>query len=463
MLDRRQEFNIQLQQLLDCLLLLTAFWLSHSLRWNAPQWIEGLHTIRPFPEFVWMAVIIVPLTPIILEINGYYRNPLERTVAQTLRAFLQVLLWTGFIVGACVFFLKWVADSRAVILLFLGLAPTFLLIKEYLLRQYLRRQLRKGKIQTRVVLAGGEAEMEVLWHRLPDVEKNRMEVVDRIDISRRPISDFPAIFRHHNVERVLFAAERMHLDQVELAVQACEIEGVEAWVSTRFLNAQMARPTFDTLGDNAMLVFRTTSANYWALLAKDVMDRALGALILLLTLPLWIFAYLGIKISSPGPAIFRQERGGRYGKPFRMYKFRTMCLDAEDRREELEAHNELDGPAFKMKQDPRIFRFGSFLRHSSIDELPQLINVIRGEMSLVGPRPLPIYEVKRIQESSQRRRLSMKPGLTCLWQVSGRNGITDFREWVRLDLSYIDNWSLWLDLKILLRTIPTVLRGAGAR
>ena len=168
-------------------------------------------------------------------------------------------------------------------------------------------------------------------------------------------------------------------------------------------------------------------------------------------------------MSSPGPALFKQLRGGRYGRPFMMYKFRTMSIDAEERKADLQEANQMSGPVFKIEDDPRVFRFGGFLRRWSIDELPQLINVIRGEMSLVGPRPLPIYEVERIEKSAQRRRLSVKPGMTCLWQVRGRNKISDFDDWVQMDLEYIDNWTFWLDLKILLRTLPVVLMGAGAK
>ncbi|MCW0217166.1 MAG: sugar transferase, partial [Prosthecobacter sp.] len=185
-------------------------------------------------------------------------------------------------------------------------------------------------------------------------------------------------------------------------------------------------------------------------------------ILLVLTLPIWVVAMIGIRLASPGPIFFRQERSGHYGKPFRMWKFRTMHADAESRREELETWNEMTGPVFKISTDPRIFAFGRWLRRMSIDELPQLLNVLRGEMSLVGPRPLPVYEIQKIEKHAQRRRLSVKPGLTCLWQVTGRNGIRNFEEWVALDLQYIDNWSLWLDLKILLKTLPAVLRGVGA-
>jgi lipopolysaccharide/colanic/teichoic acid biosynthesis glycosyltransferase len=199
------------------------------------------------------------------------------------------------------------------------------------------------------------------------------------------------------------------------------------------------------------------------MMAKGFLDR-LGALVILLcSWPLWIFAAIGIKLKSPGPVFFKQPRGGKNGRPFVMYKFRTMGTDAEVKKKALESENEMTGPVFKVENDPRIFKFGSFLRKWSIDELPQLINVLLGHMSLVGPRPLPTDEVERIEHSSQRRRLSMKPGLTCLWQISGRNQITNFEEWVELDLKYIDNWSLWLDFKILVLTLPAVLFQRGAK
>jgi lipopolysaccharide/colanic/teichoic acid biosynthesis glycosyltransferase len=170
-----------------------------------------------------------------------------------------------------------------------------------------------------------------------------------------------------------------------------------------------------------------------------------------------------IKLTSAGPVMFRQQRSGLNGSPFSIYKFRTMMTNAEQLKHELAAMNEMTGPVFKVTNDPRITPLGKILRKFSLDELPQLFNVLRGEMSLVGPRPLPVDEVKRFNDLAHRRRLSVKPGLTCLWQVSGRNKISDFKDWVRLDLQYIDNWSIWLDLAILLRTIPVVLRGTGAK
>jgi exopolysaccharide biosynthesis polyprenyl glycosylphosphotransferase len=212
-----------------------------------------------------------------------------------------------------------------------------------------------------------------------------------------------------------------------------------------------------------MLVFRSGPETSWQALAKHVVDF-LGASLLLLafSVPLLLVSAL-IKLTSPGPVLFRQQRSGLNGRPFTMLKFRSMVTDAEQRKDELMAFNEMSGPVFKVTNDPRVTPVGRLLRRFSLDEWPQLVNVLRGEMSLVGPRPLPVAEVQRFDDFAHRRRLSVRPGLTCLWQISGRNEVRDFKEWVRLDLEYIDNWSFWLDLKILLRTIPVVLRGTGAK
>jgi exopolysaccharide biosynthesis polyprenyl glycosylphosphotransferase len=179
--------------------------------------------------------------------------------------------------------------------------------------------------------------------------------------------------------------------------------------------------------------------------------------------PLWLIVPILLKISSPGPVFFKQRRSGLNGRPFTMLKFRTMVNNAEQLKQELAQLNEMSGPVFKVTNDPRITPLGRFLRRYSIDELPQLFNVLRGEMSIVGPRPLPVDEVERFDDPAHRRRLSVKPGLTCLWQVSGRNEVRSFTDWVRLDLYYIDHWSLWMDFKILVWTIPAVLLAKGAK
>lgn len=209
-----------------------------------------------------------------------------------------------------------------------------------------------------------------------------------------------------------------------------------------------------------MLTVSTMSSNEFLLFVRRVFDITLSLLLLVPFSAVIVVAATAIRLTTPGPALLRQVRCGLHGRPFTMYKLRSMTDDAEQRRVELEAINEMDGPVFKSSRDPRITNIGRILRRFSIDEFPQLFNVIKGQMSFVGPRPPLPAEVQRYKRW-QRRRLSMKPGITCLWQISGRNQI-GFDEWMRLDLKYIDNWSLLLDLKILLKTIPVVLFGKGA-
>jgi exopolysaccharide biosynthesis polyprenyl glycosylphosphotransferase len=210
-----------------------------------------------------------------------------------------------------------------------------------------------------------------------------------------------------------------------------------------------------------LLSFSSTPSDAIALVAKRAFDLVASAAALVLLAPVLLAIAAAVKLDSPGPVLFRQRRVGLAGRTFTLYKFRSMRQDAEAQRRALEARNEMDGPVFKIRDDPRVTRVGRFLRRTSLDELPQFWNVLRGEMSVVGPRPPIPAEVRRYARW-QRRRLSVKPGLTCTWQVSGRNEV-DFDRWMALDLDYIDTWSLWGDVRIVLKTIPAVLLGRGAR
>lgn len=463
MLGRRQEINLQLTELADSAILAASLWVAYVLRAYVLQsWFPELEIIPPFKDFFWVAAVLVPFTPIVLEARGFYTHLLHKTPVQSLRQLADTLVWIGMVIGAFVVFFRWEVPSRSVVLIQIPVAGALLLLREAYQRDLLRRKLATGTARERVLLAGLSADVDNLLRTLTDEQRAEMDICGRIDITTQPVAELVQAMHDKSVSRVIFAAQHVHFARIEEAVQACETEGVEAWISADFFQTSIARPTFDVLSGRLMLVFHSTPQVSWALLAKDALDRVGAAVLLLLSLPLWLIAILGIRRHSPGPVFFRQERAGHYGKPFRMWKFRTMHVDAEAQRQDLEASNEMDGPVFKIRNDPRIFPFGQFLRKFSIDELPQLLNVLRGEMSLVGPRPLPVYEIQRIEKHAQRRRLSVKPGLTCLWQVSGRNGIKNFEEWVALDLKYIDNWSLWLDLEILCKTVPAVMRGSGA-
>lgn len=463
MLARKQEINLQLNQLTDALLLGGVFWLSHFLRANQLVILDNLWAIDTFGKFVWMLAVIMPLGPFLLEMQGFYDYPLEKTVWKSLRQMAAATFWLILVLGLAVIFLRLEVPSRSVLILFCLAAPVVLLLRERLSAWSYLSKLKRGEAGERVIVAGEPESIRRMLDSLSPVLRLEIQVAQQIDLQHQTVQNLVDAIHAHSVGRVILAFNRIEIATAQRAIEACETEGVEAWLSADFIQTSVARPAYEKLGRNPMLVFRATPEISWSLLIKDVMDRV-GALMGLAVLsPLLLMVALLVKLSSPGPVIFRQRRAGHYGRPFEMLKFRTMYVDAEQRREELLAQNTMSGPVFKADNDPRITPIGRFLRKTSIDELPQFFNVLRGEMSLVGPRPLPLYEVEQFEHPRQRRRLSMKPGLTCIWQIRGRNRVRDFGEWVAMDLEYIDNWSILLDVYILVRTVPAVLFGVGAK
>jgi exopolysaccharide biosynthesis polyprenyl glycosylphosphotransferase len=269
---------------------------------------------------------------------------------------------------------------------------------------------------------------------------------------------------HHVIDEVLIApsGRRLHdLQGLEPVFLALEEQGIVMRLVVNFLPRSLSGLSFDELGGLPLLTFSTAPHDEVVLFVRRAVELVLASLLLALLSPVLLAIAIAIKLDSPGAVLFRQLRCGLHGRQFTFLKFRSMRVDAEAMKQQLAPYNEMDGPAFKMTNDPRVTPLGRFLRRTSLDELPQLWNIIRGDMSIVGPRPAVLEEVRQY-EPWQRRRLSMKPGITGLWQVKGRNELT-FEEWMRLDLEYIDNWSLWLDVKIALKTIPAVLLGRGAR
>jgi exopolysaccharide biosynthesis polyprenyl glycosylphosphotransferase len=466
-MSRNKAFSIQALQLTDALLVWLAFWLGWQTRDLVRIWLGMKLDSNTFGDTInWMIYIAVPFTPLVLEQFGYYDHLRTKSTGTAIKQLLTGLMVMALIISMYAIFAK-VTDMRRLVL-GSGLLLVFLvlLVRDRITNFRLRRSVLSDSAKERVMIAGSGDEMNSLLAGLDAEITEGWHIVEHFDLGEQPVEELFTLLKNEAVARVIFVARNTEFEKVAQAVEACELQGVEAWISASFIRTQIARPVFDSVGDKPMLVLRSTPELSWELLCKKIFDRLGAVLIILITLPLWLIAAIGIRLKSPGaPVLFSQMRAGRYGQPFRMWKFRTMVADAEQLLEEIkEQHgNQMAGPVFKLDRDPRIFPFGAWLRKLSIDELPQLFNVVKGEMSLVGPRPLPLYEVAAFDDLSHRRRLSVKPGITCEWQVGGRNQITSFDEWVEMDLRYIDNWSLWLDFTILLRTIPAVLFGKGAK
>jgi exopolysaccharide biosynthesis polyprenyl glycosylphosphotransferase len=263
------------------------------------------------------------------------------------------------------------------------------------------------------------------------------------------------------IDEVIFTDVVSVMPQVEETILVCAEQGVRTTIAADLFSIGLVKSGISYFGGMPLIHFQTPPGDSWELACKRGLDIFISSALLVLLLPVFALIAIGVKMTK-GPVLFRQTRMGLNGRLFQIYKFRSMYVGAEHSLPVLQSSNEMNGPAFKMKNDPRITPFGRLLRRFSLDELPQLWNVFVGDMSLVGPRP-PLPGEVSLYERRSRRRLSMRPGLTCTWQVSGRNEIVDFEDWVALDLNYIDNWSLKNDLVLLLRTVPAVLLGTGAR
>ncbi len=336
-------------------------------------------------------------------------------------------------------------------------------------RRLLRASARLETNAQFVIIAGtGPRAMQLYRHIVVQTSHDVLGFVDTAAVAPLGPSGPPFLGTIDELEGILVSrvVDAVHIAlpvkscyaAIEQVIKTCESVGVESSYQADIFPRSLARPWARGTG---LVVARKVVADDYRLWAKRVIDVC-GALLGLAVLsPVMLAAAAAIKMTSAGPILFTQERFGFNRRRLRMYKFRTMVTDAEARQAELEALNQANGPVFKIRDDPRVTRVGRFLRKTSIDELPQLLNVLRGEMSLVGPRPLPVRDVSRFTEASLMRRFSAKPGLTCLWQISGRSD-TSFDRWIEQDLEYIDQWSLALDLQILAKTVPVVMKGSGA-
>ena len=455
--------RMQVYQLIDACIFAVSFWLAYEFR--ASDFVTmtlGQPRIAEFEEFFWHYLVLIPVSPLVLEAQGFYDRPLIAPRRHTLLQLFKGCLFISLGLTLALYFSR-LQIARFVPIGFGIIAFCLVYLKEELLTLAVRSKLAQNQFRRRFMLLGTPAETARMRQEILQRPESGVEIVQELDLQGLQLEQFVHLLHEHSINGVILSTRHAHFDRAEIVVNACEIEGVEAWLVADFFKTNISSTSLDDFYGRPVLVFRSTPEASWQSVIKQVIDfvGALGML-LIAGIPMLVVAVL-IKLTSPGPVLFRQQRSGLNGSPFTIYKFRTMGTNAEQIKHELAAMNEMTGPVFKITKDPRITPLGKWLRKFSIDELPQLFNVLRGDMSLVGPRPLPVDEIKRINDMAHRRRLSVKPGLTCLWQVSGRNEIKEFNDWVRLDLEYIDNWSLWLDFKILLRTIPAVFCGSGAK
>jgi len=449
MIDQRKRifaFNVWL---FDLVLTAVSFLLAY--RFRSLFELEG-HTVMPVQVYLWLLAIILPTWAVLLPVFRVYSDPGLRPLHQILRL-SKAIGFAWLVMLAVQFFVKQDQTNRLIVLFTLVL--NYLLLVSY--RVILFKITKHGALDVRhvAVVGVGPTAMEVAR----TIEEHRDWGLKLVGVFNQV--EVREILESGGIDELILLAERDSLDEFTQIFLMCEELGVTARVILNFFPHSIARMELHQFEGFPLLSFSTTPTNEALLLIRRVLDVALAVLLLVVTVPISLITALFIKLTSSGSVLFKQERCGLNGRLFVMYKFRSMVDNAEQRRVELDALNEMDGPVFKLSRDPRITLIGKIIRRFSIDELPQLYNVLRGDMSLVGPRPPLPQEVARY-ERWQRRRLSMKPGITCLWQISGRNQVS-FDDWMKLDLTYIDNWSLLLDLKILLKTVPVVLLGRGAK
>jgi exopolysaccharide biosynthesis polyprenyl glycosylphosphotransferase len=469
--------------LLDLTLVAAAFFAAYGVRdFLLPRVASGA-----FPSRLYALGDYLPLLPLALVIwgtllllSGRYRS--HRTVPLLDEAW--AIIRVCFI-GAAVFTLLLYAArideqllgddriSRFWILLFAIFSCVFLLSEKIGLRVTSRWVRMRGfNYRTVMIVGTGPTALSIadsiqshrFWgYRILGFIANGQGISPDFPKSwplLGEVADIPRIVESNVVDDVIFAVHRRELDRLEDLFLSLQEQGIRTRLALDLFPHTRAQVQLEDLDGMPLLSFATAPSSHIQLLAKRTVDVAVASLLLLLGLPVVLMVAVAVKLTSGGSVLFRQTRCGLNGRSFTLYKFRTMVEDAEERRRELLHLNEMNGPVFKLKLDPRVTSLGRFLRRFSLDELPQLWNVLRGDMSLVGPRP-PIPEEVAKYERWQRRRLAMKPGLTCLWQISGRNEL-DFHRWMELDLEYIDSWTPLLDFKILLKTIPAVLSGRGA-
>ncbi len=452
---------------LDAILVVAAMALAAGLHTALRGSIDAFKQPPRFEEYALLVYLCVPLWLVLITMLGLHRVFERVWTRLSLAIDLAKLHVLGFLAVASAGFLVQATINRSLVILFH--VSSFLLFYgvRSALGMWQRYQHRTGQAQMHLLIVGLESsDLEAFLRTIAATPRPPI-VVGTLGSAAIPslphlgsLDELSRVLQDKTVDRVLFFPPYHHAADVASSLAACEIVGVSAELAIEMEQHSLARPIVADLYGRPFISFDASPKPPERLALKHAFDWVASALGLIVLAPVFVIVSIAILVTMGRPIFFSQERAGLFGRTFRMIKFRTMVKDAEAKKASLASQNEMTGPVFKITRDPRITRLGAFLRKTSIDELPQLLNVFLGSMSLVGPRPLPIKEQQAIR-GWHRKRLSMKPGITGIWQVSGRSNI-DFEEWMRLDQQYVDDWSLRLDLTILAKTVPTVLFGRGA-
>ena len=458
---------ILIYRVLDLTALGIALWLAFY--YGGPQGTTYILTAAYTPTLESSLFFIGVFASWMFMLSSFwlYRSKRLARLEDELTDVLRAVAFATLIVATLILLAEWPIFPKRFLLIFAAAAFVLMFALRLVKRKMLREIRMHGRnLRSVIVIGAGKRGQKIvqLMKENPEIGYDFKGYIDDIKAPNvlGDLSEVPQVLARNVIDEIIICLPiKTFYDRMQSITQAAEEQGITVRIYSDLFDLKLSRAVTGELGETPILSIYASRISEWQSFIKNSVDLVGGFLLLLAFTPLMAVIALLIKLTSPGPVFFIQERVGLNKRRFKMFKFRTMVVDAPELQKDLEALNEAGGPVFKIRNDPRVTPVGKWLRKTSLDELPQLLNILMGDLSLVGPRPLPERDFQRFDKSWFNRRFSVKPGITCIWQISGRSE-TSFDDWILQDLEYIDKWSLRLDLKILFKTVPTVLRGTGA-